>query len=60
MGVQGEGYDNMEQTLLAERYKLDWRSLDEGSKPRRGKVRCLPHGMIIVEENTNNLRPKPY
>ena len=41
----------MEQSYLAERCKLDRRLLNEGLRPRRGKVRCLLHD-IILEGNT--------
>ena len=38
--------------LLAARCKLDGKPLDKGPRPRRGKARCLLHG-IILEENIN-------
>jgi hypothetical protein len=37
--------------MLVERCKLDQRLLDEGPRPKRGKVMCLLHG-IILEGNT--------
>ena len=39
---------------LAKRCKLEQRPLDEGPRPRRDKVRCLLHD-IILERNTTLL-----
>ena len=36
---------------------VDWGPLDEGPKPRRSKVRCLLHD-IILEGNTNDLNQR--
>jgi hypothetical protein len=46
MGVQGGGSNEMD-LLLRERCKLDRMPLDEGARPRRGRVRCLLHGVIL-------------
>ena len=40
--------------LSVKRCKLGQKPLDEGPRSRRGKVRCLLHG-IILEGNTNGL-----
>ena len=50
-GLRGRVQQN-EAIYLAVRCKLDIRPIDNGPRPRRGKVRCLLHG-IIMEENMN-------
>ena len=45
----------MEQSYLAERCKLDRRLLNEGLRPRRGKVRCLLHDIILEGNTTLNI-----
>jgi hypothetical protein len=36
-----------EAILLVDKCKLDRRPLDEGLRLRKGKVRCLLHGVIL-------------
>ena len=48
----------MEQSILAKRYRMDQRpALNEGLRPRRGKVRCLLHH-IVLEENVTRPNQK--
>lgn len=53
MDVQGGGSNEM-NVLLGERCKLDRMPLDEGARPRGGRVRCLLHG-VILERNVDSL-----
>jgi hypothetical protein len=48
---------NYEATLLVESFKLVPRPLDEGSRPKSGKLRLNLHG-ICFRGKINWLRPK--